>query len=236
MLERNSKKVYDVKMKKRGSKPKGKVKCIWSPEFAYAIGLIVTDGCLSNDGRHISFVSKDKEQINNFMQCLKIKVKIGTTAGYNNKKVFRVQFGDIMFYRFLENIGLSKVKSKILDKIDVPNRFFFDFLRGIFDGDGYSYSYLDPRWKSSFMFYAGFVSASIKHVRWLREIIQMRLGLNGHITTSKRSTSCYQLKYAKKESLVLFKKVYKGSDVVCLTRKRLKIENMLDIVGEKLFV
>src|SRR3989344_2292778 len=119
-------------MGKKGVKPMGKVKCIWSAEFAYAIGLIVTDGCLSSDGRHISFVSKDKEQINNFMQCLNLKVKIGTTAGYKNKKVFRVQFGDVIFYRFLQNIGLSQAKSKILDRIDVPNKFFFDFLRGVF--------------------------------------------------------------------------------------------------------
>lgn len=223
-------------MGKRGPKPKSKVNCIWSAEFAYAIGLIVTDGCLSSDGRHISFVSKDKEQINNFIRCLKLKVKVGTTAGYKNKKVFRVQFGDVMFYRFLQGIGLSRAKSKILDKVDVPNRFFFDFLRGVFDGDGYSYSYWDLRWKSSFMFYSGFVSASIKHVRWLRDVIQTRLNLKGHITTSKRGTSCYQLKYAKKESLILLKKMYNGDHVVCLTRKKLKIESMLDIVGDKLFV
>ena len=80
-------------MGKKGVKPMGKVKCIWSAEFAYAIGLIVTDGCLSSDGRHISFVSKDKEQINNFMQCLNLKVKIGTTAGYKNKKVLILGLG-----------------------------------------------------------------------------------------------------------------------------------------------
>ena len=223
-------------MGKRGSKPKGKIECVWSPDFAYAIGLIVTDGCLSSDGRHISFVSKDKEQINNFMQCLNLKVKIGTTAGYKNKKVFRVQFGDVIFYRFLQSIGLSQAKSKILGKIDVPRKFFFDFLRGIFDGDGYSYSYWDPRWKSSFMFYAGFVSASVKHVKWLRKVIQTRLGLKGHITIPRKGASCYQLKYAKKESLVLFKKIYKRNSAICLSRKRLKIEKTLAIVGKRLFV
>ncbi|MFZ3020148.1 MAG: hypothetical protein WA051_01335 [Minisyncoccia bacterium] len=50
----------------RGPKPKGKVNVRWSANFAYAIGLLVTDGNLSPDGRHISFVSRDIEQINNF--------------------------------------------------------------------------------------------------------------------------------------------------------------------------
>ena len=36
-----------------------RIKIEWSPEFAYAIGLIVTDGSLSKDGRHINFSSKD---------------------------------------------------------------------------------------------------------------------------------------------------------------------------------
>lgn len=46
-------------------KPKGKVKIEWNENFAYAIGLIVTDGSLSIDGRHINFTSKDLEQIQN---------------------------------------------------------------------------------------------------------------------------------------------------------------------------
>ena len=36
-----------------------RVKTEWSPEFAYAIGLLVTDGSLSKDGRHINFSSMD---------------------------------------------------------------------------------------------------------------------------------------------------------------------------------
>ena len=53
-------------MGQRGAKPKGKVKIKWSADFAYAIGLIMTDGNLSPDGRHLCFTSKDIEQINNY--------------------------------------------------------------------------------------------------------------------------------------------------------------------------
>gem|GEM_PF-6676481 len=44
-------------------KPLGKVKIQWSPEFAYVIGLLTTDGNLSPDGRHINFTSKDRELV-----------------------------------------------------------------------------------------------------------------------------------------------------------------------------
>ena len=146
-------------MGKRGPKPKGKVKIKWSADFAYAVGLITTDGCLSKSGRHILFVSTEKEQISNYMRALGIENIIGrTTSSYTNKKAFRVQFSDVLFYKFLLEIGLTPAKSLTIKQVAVPERYFFDFLRGCFDGDGCSYSYWDPRWKSSFMFYISFAS------------------------------------------------------------------------------
>ena len=73
-------------MGKRGPKPKYEINLKWRPNLAYAVGLLVTDGNLSKDGRHIIFVSKDIQQINNFNKCLGIKPKIGKTiSGYKGK-------------------------------------------------------------------------------------------------------------------------------------------------------
>ena len=58
-------------------KPQNKVKIKWSPEFAYAIGLLTTDGNLSPDGRHLNFTSKDKELTELLRDCLGIKNTIG---------------------------------------------------------------------------------------------------------------------------------------------------------------
>jgi len=219
-------------MGKRGPKPKGKVKIQWSPNFAYAIGLIVSDGNLSPDGRHIVFVSKDKDQLLNFMSALKIQVAIGDVVSIGNL-VKRVQFGDVLFYKFLLEIGLMPNKSKVLGEIKVPAKYFFDFLRGSFDGDGCTYSYFDPRWRSSFMFYTTFVSASEKHILWIQEEICKRLKIRGHITGGKKTV--FQLKYAKTDSLKLLRKMYRGRNVMHLRRKRLKVEQMLRIVGESLW-
>ncbi|OGI69097.1 hypothetical protein A3A09_00715 [Candidatus Nomurabacteria bacterium RIFCSPLOWO2_01_FULL_42_20] len=216
-------------MGNRGTKPKNKVKIKWSPKFAYAIGLLVTDGNLSSDGRHIVFVSKDIEQIKNFLKSLKIKVKIGkTSSGYDGNFSHRVQFGDVIFYKYLESMGLSPAKSKIIGAIDVPDKYFFDFLRGCFDGDGCFYSYWDPRWRSSHMFYVEFVSASLDHIEWLRQELKKRTGVFGHITKDGRKIT-YQLKYAKKESLEIIKKMYYNPQVVCLSRKKVKIKKALII-------
>ncbi len=220
-------------MGKRGAKPKGKVKIRWSANFAYAIGLLTSDGCLSG-GRHVILVSKDAEQLYNFMEALAITVPIGKTkSGYDGNISFKIQFSDVLFYDFLENIGLMPRKSKVIGEIKIPARYFFDFLRGSFDGDGCTYSYWDPRWKSSFMFYTTFVSASRRHILWLRDEIYARLKIKGHITSNGDSV-LFQLKYAKADSMKVLGSMYHSKDVVCLSRKRLKIEKMLRIVGKSL--
>ncbi len=220
-------------MGERGPKPKGKVKIIWSANFAYAVGLLVSDGNLSPDGRHLTFVSKDIEQIENFMKALHIVVSVGSSqSGYTNSKAFRVQFGDVLFYEFLLSIGLMPNKSKVIGKVDIPAQYFWHFLRGMFDGDGSIHSYFDPRWKSSFMFYTIFSSASKEYVTWLQKEVYDRVGISGHVTGNVKTI--FQLKYAKADSLVLLRAMYPNSRVLALSRKRLKIKEILGIIGERL--
>ncbi len=214
----------------RGIKPKERVDRRWSPRLAYAIGLLATDGCLSKDGRHINLTSKDRDQLTNFLQCLGINNKIGRKfSGLRTRVYLQVQFGDIIFYRFLLGIGLTPAKSKTMGVLQIPKKYFFDFLRGAFDGDGTFYSYWDPRWRSSFMFYTVFISASRSHIDWIRQELHTRLGIAGHVAHDGKKIT-YQLKYAKRESLKVLRRMYYNDAVVCLTRKRLKIEKALGIL------
>lgn len=217
-----------------GIKPQEKVDKTWSPNLAYAIGLITTDGCLYNDGRHIEFTSDDEEQLKNFSECLGIHNKIGQKrSGFTKRFCGRIQFGDISFYRFLLDMGLTPAKSKSLGSLHIPRKYFFDFLRGVFDGDGTFFSYYDSRWKSSFMFYLHFISASLKHLQWIRGYLFKELEVKGCLI-SGRTDHVHCLKYAKRESLKILRKMYYTDNVICLNRKRLKIEKALSIVGASL--
>lgn len=210
----------------------------WSPELAYAVGLMATDGCLSNDGRHLTLVSKDKEQIENLKKCLGVRAKVGTHQSgrkTGNTKCYRVQWGDVRLYRFLLDIGLMSAKSKVLGKLAVPDEYFFDFLRGSFDGDGSFYSYRDPRWRNSFMFYLVFVSASSPHISWLQENTRRLCGVTGHRTRSGLDTKAiHSLRYAKREAGVVLTRLYDNPRAVALSRKKLKIQRALRIVGGSL--
>lgn len=217
-------------MGKRGPKSKRKVNLEWCSDFAYAIGLIASDGCLYNNGRSIALVSKDKEQVDNFQKALGISQKIGLTYGHDKIQAFRVQLSDVYFWDFLNSIGLTPNKSKTIEKVDIPDQFFFDFVRGLFDGDGSIHSYYDKRWKNSFMFYLSFTSAAKVFIEWFQNEIEVRLNIKGCITNSE-GTSWYQLKYAKKETQILLSNMYKD-ECLCLSRKKLKIATILAMIGQ----
>lgn len=219
---------YNVYMK-----PLRKIQPKWSQKLAYAVGLLATDGNLSSDGRHIVFVSKDIKLIKTFKKCLKLTTKVSTKkSGFSPiNSCYFVQFGDVVLYKFLVKIGIHPRKSKTIGIIQVPDKYFFDFLRGLFDGDGAFYAYWDKRWRASFMFYLVFISASKKHIEWLRHKINSLLHIKGHLNATFL-TRTYQLRYAKRESLVLFKYLYHDPSSPCLERKRLKVQKALGIIGK----
>lgn len=207
-------------------KPRRTQKIKWSHDLAYAVGLLTTDGSLSKNGRMIDFTSKDVQLIDTFKKCLDIKNKITfKSSGFSNKKCLRVQFGDVILYKWLLDIGLMPHKTKIIGQIKIPNQYFFDFLRGHFDGDGSCYGYWDKRWRNSFVFYIYFHSASLPSIKWLRQNLKKLLGVWGSISFTSGE---WRIKYAKKESKLIFSRMYHKEDLPCLERKYKKLKAILE--------
>lgn len=220
-------------MGKRGPKAKGSVHIGWTKEFAYAIGLLTADGCLSKDGRHIDFTSKDRQLILIFKRCLGLRTKVSVKKSGSGNWSFHTQFGDVLFYRFLRDIGLTPAKSKTVSALNIPRKYFSDFLRGYFDGDGTSFSYYDPIFTNSYRFYISFISASPKFINWLQKRTRSELGINGHLSRSSGS-NYVQLRFSKREALVLAKHMYRNAPAgTCLRRKYLKIQRSVGIIERR---
>lgn len=203
----------------------------WSSNLAYAVGLITADGCLKNDRRHIWFSSKDLEMVENLKKSLCLKNSIGKYArgGEKEKRYFYISFGDIYFYKFLNNIGLMSAKSKVIKSIKVPDKYFPDFLRGLFDGDGTFYSYRDKRWPNSFGFKLSIASASLDFVMWLKEKLTRLYNVKGYV---HRGVGVYNLEYVKGDSRNLSEVMYYDKNILYLSRKYYKIVNSLEQDGE----
>ncbi|MCL5010860.1 MAG: hypothetical protein M1127_01465 [Patescibacteria group bacterium] len=205
----------------------------WTPEIAYVIGLIATDGNLSKNGRNITMRSSDIQQLENFKKCLSIQTEIvqSKNDGIFSLFVPRVQFSNTQLYNWFLSIGLSPAKTYTIGELKIPDKYFRDFLRGHLDGDGSISTYQD-KWNTfknpSYVYtrlWTRFISASKNHIQWLRENIIQLAGCNGHVWEAKpkrkiQTTSMWILKFGKKESIKLLNWIYYAPDIPCLSRKR----------------
>lgn len=222
--------------------PKSKLPNIdfaWTPNLAYAVGLLATDGNLSPDGRHINFTSKDEELAVSIKACLNLNNKIGRKANGSNteKRYFVLQFGNVQLYRWLNKIGLTARKSRTIGSLMIPDLFFRDFLRGHLDGDGGITTYIDYYNASIRPGYvytrlcARFISASENHMRWLKQKIEQILDTYGSLHKAKarsdKHANMWILKFGKKESIKLLSKLYYSRNIPALSRKRLIAEKFI---------
>lgn len=197
-------------------------------QFIYATGLFAADGYMSSDGRHMEFSSKDKEQVENFVKCLKLKNSItGKCRGSDKvKKYHHVQFGNIKLYKFFQSIGLSNRKSLIIEKLLIPKEFFADFLRGLLDGDGSICIFSHSASKNP-QFKLRFSSGSYKFLNWLKSEIDAILRTKGGYIEKGRRVWC--LAYCKRDSLKILKYLYHRNreNLICLGRKYEKAKFLL---------
>lgn len=187
---------------------KNELEIEWHRNLAYCVGLLVSDGNLSKDKRHIVFVSKDLNLVEKFKSCLNLKNKIAYKAsGFNrNGKYYYVQFGNVKLYRWLNKIGIKSCKSKTVGPLSVPNKYFFDFIRGLFDGDGCITSFNHPECRKP-QIRIKFASSSEKFLIWIRKKIDSLIRSKGNIETIPRA---FELVYYKGDSVRLLRNIYRN--------------------------
>lgn len=178
----------------------------------YSIGVIASDGNLSPDERHINITSKDEGLVKNIKNALNLDNKIGRKArkAGEEKKYYVLQFGDVKFYNFLTKIGLKSNKSISLGKINVPDEFFFDFLRGVLDGDGCINSWTHT-YNGNTQWSTRIYSGAYDFASWVKKKIENKLNVKGRMHTRKRNdreNDLYIIKFGKLASQVILKECY----------------------------
>src|SRR5881409_1494171 len=185
----------------------------WSPELAWAIGLIATDSNLSPDGRHLVVRSKDRDMLETLRRCLGLTNAVTLTSNGRGGRIHTLQWSDRSFYLWLLDIGLTPAKSLTLRPLAVPDECFADFFRGCIDGDGSVLVYVDKYHADKnerYVYerlYLSLVSASHRFLDWVRTTVQRLTGINGSIP-AKRSAEkgsegkhpVWVLRYAKQKS------------------------------------
>lgn len=111
-----------------------------SREMFYILGYWYADGYIGykNGGTYFDITSIDKEQIEKVKNLMGIKTSILESKA-NKKVCYRITVGNKkLVTNLMERFGVpfNKTKSIIIDKSLIPEEYFYDFLRGYFDGDG----------------------------------------------------------------------------------------------------
>lgn len=189
----------------------------------YVIGIIVSDGNLSLDGRHLNITSKDLVLIERIKAALFLTNKISMKArgGETVKKYGFLQFGDAKFYRYLLTIGLTPKKSITLGKISVPEQYFPDFLRGVIDGDGNIHRWNHPQ-NGGEQWELRITSAAPIFSKWLFDTTQKYFKVKGILVSGKdlrhNRNPRFVIKFGKMAGREIVRRYYYQSALV-LPRK-----------------
>jgi len=207
------------------------LKIVQPIDLWYIIGLIVTDGNLSGDGRHVSITSKDKDLLVAVKSALHLDSKLGTKArgGESEKKYSVLQFSDVAFYRYLKSIGIHPKKSLTLKSVSVPGDYFKDFLRGVIDGDGSIHMWVHKTNKH-IQWCLRITSGAPLFANWIHKKIQRHYSVVGKIYSykfkGKKNPICI-VKFGKVAAKIILKSTY-YVDCLSLKRKLLKVQKCLN--------
>lgn len=194
---------------------------ILSREEFYWLGLLITDGCISNNYLSLSLKEEDCYQLIKFAQFLGKKVKVNKQ--FNKKyEIFEYQV-KVRDFKLIPNIRLlANFYNKSIElELNIPLN--YDILRGIIDGDG-SVGICRN------MVRIQICSASLKFINQIKEFftfekIDCCLTINN---TKSRKNTLYTISIHKqKQILLMYQKLYNDTDLY-LVRKKEKYNQLIE--------
>ena len=199
-----------------------------TPEKAYFLGLLLTDGNVHYDKRkanrqpsiQLALKGEDVDIVKKFKQELQADNKISIYTGDGRFEcVFIVH--SLKMAQDLEKYNVKPRKTFLINKMpDIPKQYIRDLIRGIFDGDGTVYV-LTKDCKLRFGFYG-----THNLVEDIIIFLHNEIGLPLNKITDKGTVSF--ITFGKIEQIKAFYNyIYYYPDVTCLQRKRNKFEEYL---------
>lgn len=120
----------------------------WSPEVAWVLGLLLSDGHLSRIGSTVHFSSVDRELVEKVRACLQathpIRVTDGGVGHKGDKPLHVLAINRQRLRASVGRVATGRLKSERERIPEVPAEFLRDFVRGYFEGDG-SIFFDEPR-------------------------------------------------------------------------------------------
>jgi LAGLIDADG-like domain len=197
----------------------------WSRPMAYVLGYFIADGCVGvSKGRKnphtFNITSKDLNHLGKIKKTMGSTYKISRKFGSNGNVAYQIQIRNEPLCRDIIRLGVLPRKTYNLEPVKVPQKYFADFVRGFFDGDGTVYIYSVnnvPQIK------AGFVCASRKFIGDLSHRLCKMLTIpekKVHETVTQGRVPMYSLAFYIDDCEKFSKFIYHKKQDLYLDRKK----------------
>lgn len=202
--------------------------------MVYILGFFAADGYITVNKRGGQFWSiqiTDQKLLEQIKEVVGSEHKIGIRKGRKNEStLFRLQIGSIEMCNDLRSLGYKENKTKSLSLPYIPAEYFFDFIRGYFDGDGNVWvGYINKkRAIPTLVINTEFTSCSKNFLKTLKKRLE-DFGVVGGSLICKNGY--FKLKYSINNSKAIYGLMYdkKKELNLYLPRKKIVFDNYLKI-------
>jgi hypothetical protein len=109
----------------------------WSREMAYILGFVSADGYVRDNGLTVDVANRDLAVVEFIRDEISPNKQIEDRHKGNSKSI---RIHSVELSNSLNRFGLTSNKSHTIKlDFDIPEEFFGDYIRGVFDGDGWVY-------------------------------------------------------------------------------------------------
>lgn len=192
--------------------------------MAYILGFIYADGNIVKTKRGTHFISiytADEELLKLIKNILSSEHVISKRSSITGE-VFRLQVGSKEWFADLGKIGLVPNKTSRMRLPDIPNKYFGDFVRGYFDGDGNVWTGLIHKRRSlpGVTIQVAFTSCSHEFLSDLRKELKRTASVVGGSIYKSKTRNFSRLSFSKMNALKIYKIMYNAEHKLFLPRKK----------------
>jgi len=192
--------------------------------MSYVLGFFMADGSITINPRGSEYFAIqiiDKDILEKIKKIMKSEHKITKRIRKPTEQpIYRIQIGSKEMCEDLRKLGVKELKTKTMRLPNIPDKYFGDFVRGYFDGDGNVWvgQIHKDRKKCMFAIRTVFVSCSHNFLEDLKNRLHKFELNNGSFYGSNRA---YRIQYSIKNSVLLYHLMYDNlkSDLF-LSRKK----------------